>query len=110
MTAAAALIDRLDRAVRQAVADGAIGAARSIRLHVGAPDAPPASTLLSLGDAIFGAARVRTEAAASGNADAILCVWADGQIGTVSTAISEPPVVVLTVLGPRGALHFEEGP
>lgn len=112
MTSSAALFDRLERAVRRAVAADEIGAARSLRLHVGAPIAelPPMDALLSLGDAIFACGRTRLERAGgtpSGNT--VLCVWENGQVATISAFPSMRPLVVMTVLGSAGALHFQQG-
>lgn len=101
---------RLVHAVRQAVAAGEIGAAKSIRLHVGAPATrqPDIDALLALGDAIFACGRLRTETLDGDGGRAVLCVWKEGQIGTITSAACEPPLVVLTVLGEGGALHFQQ--
>jgi hypothetical protein len=100
------LLDRLGFAVVQAVRSGEVGIVRSLRLHVGGPDddLPTPGRLLALGDAIFANPRAR-EAEAGG---ARLCVWEVGQIATVSSAPAPRAVVVLTVLGSEGALHFRD--
>ena len=106
MTALADLLDRLDAAIATAVRSGEVGDARSLRLHVGGAgaDLPTADRLLALGDAIFGCPRVRE--ARSGST--VLCVWAHGQMATVSASPAPRMVVVLTVLGSGGALHLCE--
>lgn len=107
MSPAAGLLARLESAVMQAMAAGEIGTARSIRLHVGAPpgELPDAERLLGLGDAIFTCRRARLEQSSG----ALLCVWERGQIATIGYAPSPLPIVVLTVLGSNGALHFQQG-
>ena len=110
MSGAASLLFRLDRAVRQAVAAGEVGTARSIRLHVGAPvtQQPDIEAMLALGDAIFACGRLRMEMLDGNGCRSALCVWEHGQIGTITAAVCEPPLMVLTVLGQRGALHFQQ--
>lgn len=107
MNEAVGLFPWLDRAVRQAVSAGEIGAARSLRLHFGGPlhDLPELEPVLALADAIFGCGRVRVER--SGHA--LLGVWTQGQVGTISLTPSQRPLMVLTVLGSVGSLHFEQG-
>lgn len=110
MTEAADLLRRLGDAVRQAVATGEIGAAKSIRFHVGTPrgESPDPETMLALGDALFGCDRLDVRHAdGPDDARARLCVWEHGQIATITLAVSDPPLVLLTVLGPDGALHFQ---
>lgn len=111
MSDAADLLARLELAVRQAVAAGEIGAAKSIRLHVGAPATgdDPIDALLALGDAIFGCGRSRVERLERADTHAVLCEWEQGQVGTITSAFSDPPLIVLTVLGQDGALHFRHG-
>jgi hypothetical protein len=111
VTAAAAPFSRLDGAVRRAVSAGEIGAARSIRLHVGAPadDRPDLEAMLGLGDSIFDCARVRVERVGEVSSWAVLCAWEHGQIATVSSALSPRAILLLTVLGSAGALHFQQG-
>ena len=106
MRSVAGLLDRLGSAVVQAVTSGEVGIVRSLRLHVGGPDGdlPAPGRLLALGDAIFANPRAR-EAEVGG---ARLCVWEQGQIATVSSAPAPRPIVVLTVLGSEGALHFRD--
>lgn len=110
MSGAASLLSRLDHAVRQAVAAGEISVAKSIRLHVGAPATrqPDIDALLALGDAIFACRQLRLETLDGEGGRAVLCVWEEGQIGTITCAVCEPPLVVLTVLGQGGALHFQQ--
>jgi hypothetical protein len=107
MSAAAGLFARLEDAIRRAVAAGEIGTARSLRLHVGAPadELPDAETLLGLGDALFMCGRTRLEQSSG----AVLCVWEHGQVATMGYAPSTLPIVVLTVVGSDGALHFQQG-
>jgi len=102
------LLARLDAAVRQAVAAGEIGTAKSIRLHVGASRPPPVEPLLALGDAIFGCSPGRLERMSNDKSASWLCVWEQGQIATVTIAPCHPPFVLLTVLGANGALHFQQ--
>jgi hypothetical protein len=109
VTHVAGLVARLQNAARQAVADGEIGTARSIRFHVGASGGAPAlDDLLEFGDVIFGGARDRVERTGDEHTGAALCVWERGQVATMTTADCDPPVVLLTVLCAKGALHFEE--
>lgn len=107
MSATAGLLTRLEGAVMRATAAGEIGTARSIRLHVGAPpdELPDAERLLGLCDAVFACRRARLEQVGG----AFLCVWEQGQIATMGYAPSPLPIVVLTVLGSKGALHFQRG-
>jgi hypothetical protein len=104
---AAALLARLDQAVRHAVSADEIGAVRSIRLHVGAPadDLPNIETMIALGDALFHCRRSRIQR----SPHALLCVWEQGQIATISCAPSQRVLIVLTALGSTGALHFRQG-
>ncbi|RYE09637.1 MAG: hypothetical protein EOP22_08215 [Hyphomicrobiales bacterium] len=106
MTQPAGLLDRLDAALVRATTAGEIGVPRSLRLHLGCPDEelPSLEQLLALGDTIFGCPRLRVSQ--SGNA--LLCLWEQGQVATVSIASSPGLVLILTVLGTGGALHLTE--
>jgi hypothetical protein len=110
LSGALPLLGRLDRAVRQSVASGEIGAAKSMRLHIGAPVAqlPDIEALLALGDVLFASTRHRIERLDGEKTQNVLCVWSEGQMATISLAPAMPPLIVLTVLGQRGALHFED--
>jgi len=110
MTPVAALMAELGRTVQAAVNDGRIGTPRSLRLHVGdAAGSVDVDTLLSLADTLFHCERARLIERGAGNSRAALCVWTGGQVATISTAPSAGPVVLLTVLGNAGALHFQRG-
>jgi hypothetical protein len=106
VSAVAGLFDRLEAALTAAVAAGEVGVARSLRLHVGgvAAGLPTPDRLLALGDRLFACPRQREMRAG----DAVLCVWAEGQVATLSVAPAPRPVVVLTLLGSAGALHLRE--